>query len=70
MSNGDAKDVLDAQDPFVQQLVHGDVNHGVLIPLKTTLETRDDYVCGQILITRTPVKSANTVIRYGPHPFA
>ena len=64
MSNDDAKDVLAAQDQAVRDLIRGDVNHGVLIPLKTTLELGGDYVSGRILITRTPVKSANTLLGY------
>ncbi|KAJ4420365.1 hypothetical protein N0V85_000627 [Neurospora sp. IMI 360204] len=54
--------VLAAQDPIVQSLVREEVDHGVLIPLKTTLELRDDHVTGRVLITRTPVKSANPTI--------
>lgn len=56
--------VLAAQDSVVQQLVQSDVEHGVLIPLKTTLELRDDHVTGRVLITRAPVKAANPAIRY------
>lgn len=64
MLHGDARQVLDAQEEVVQDLIRGEVNHGVLIPLKTTLEVGDGYECGRILITRTPVKSASEVIRY------
>ena len=62
--------VFAAQDPIVQDLVRGDIEHGVLIPLKTTLELRDDHVTGRVLITRAPVKAANPAIRYArlPHP--
>ena len=58
--------VLAAQDPIIQSLVREEVDHGVLIPLKTTLELRDDHITGRVLITRTPVKSANPTIRYAP----
>ncbi|KAK1750005.1 cytidine deaminase-like protein [Echria macrotheca] len=54
--------VLAEQDPVVQELVRGELEHGVLIPLKTTLELRDDYVTGKMLITRAPVKAANPAI--------
>ncbi|KAK0635055.1 cytidine deaminase-like protein [Bombardia bombarda] len=54
--------ILAAQDPMVRELVHYEVEHGVLIPLKTTLELRDDHVTGKVLITRAPVKSANAAI--------
>ncbi|AEO61899.1 cytidine deaminase-like protein [Thermothelomyces thermophilus ATCC 42464] len=53
---------LAAQDPIVRELVQEDIEHGVLIPLKTTLELRDDYQTGHVLITRTPTKAANPAI--------
>ncbi|SPQ27334.1 6de44d6a-be10-4eb6-87a9-442a82b8ae34 [Thermothielavioides terrestris] len=53
---------LAAQHPLVRELVPDEVEHGVLIPLKTTLELRDDYQTGRVLITRTPTKAANPVI--------
>ncbi|KAH8888228.1 cytidine deaminase-like protein [Thozetella sp. PMI_491] len=53
---------LAEQDPVIKELVHGEVEHGVLIPLKTTLELRDDHLTGNVLITRTPVKCANPAI--------
>jgi tRNA-specific adenosine deaminase 3 len=60
---------LAAQDPIVRELVQDDVEHGVLIPLKTTLELRDDYQTGHVLITRTPTKAANPAILYArPSP--
>ncbi len=55
---------LAAQDPIVRELLQDEVEHGVLIPLKTTLELRDDYQTGHVLITRTPTKSANPAILY------
>jgi hypothetical protein len=55
---------LAAQDPIVRELLQEEVEHGVLIPLKTTLELRDDYQTGHVLITRTPTKAANPVILY------
>ena len=59
---------LAAQDPIVRELVQDDVEHGVLIPLKTTLELRDDYQTGHVLITRTPTKAANPAILYARPP--
>lgn len=53
---------LAAQDPIVRELLRHEVEHGVLIPLKTTLELRDDYQTGRVLITRAPTKSANPAI--------
>lgn len=54
--------VLAAQDPIVHELVRSELEHGVLIPLKTTLELRDDYATGRVFITRAPVKAANPAI--------
>lgn len=61
---------LPAQDPLARELIQGGVEEGVLVPLKTTLELRDDYQTGHVLITRTPTKSANPAIlyaRYSPN---
>ncbi|KAK0704970.1 cytidine deaminase-like protein [Lasiosphaeris hirsuta] len=54
--------VLAAQEPVIRNLFRGEVDHGVLIPLKTTLELRDDHNTGRVLITRAPVKAANAAI--------
>ncbi|KAK4460309.1 tRNA-specific adenosine deaminase subunit tad3 [Cladorrhinum samala] len=54
--------VLAAQDPLIRDLMRDEIEHGVLIPLKTTLEMRDDYQTGRVLITRTPLKTANPAI--------
>ncbi|KAK4183847.1 tRNA-specific adenosine deaminase subunit tad3 [Podospora australis] len=54
--------MLAEQDLLVQELLQDEVEHGVLIPLKTTLEMRDDYITGRVLITRTPLKVANPAI--------
>jgi hypothetical protein len=59
---------LAAQESVVQDLVRGELQHGVLIPLKTSLELSDDYITGRVLITRAPVKAANPAIRYAYHP--
>ncbi|KAK3988138.1 tRNA-specific adenosine deaminase subunit tad3 [Cladorrhinum sp. PSN332] len=53
---------LAAQEPLVRELLYDEIQHGVLIPLKTTLEMRDDYQTGRLLITRTPLKTANPAI--------
>lgn len=64
MDEGDRsiETALAAQDPIVRELLEDEVEHGVLIPLKTTLELRDDYQTGHVLITRAPTKAANPVI--------
>lgn len=53
---------LSAQDPLVRSLLRSDVEHGVLQPLKTNLELRDDFATGNILITRVPTKAVATTI--------
>jgi tRNA-specific adenosine deaminase 3 len=50
------------QDPIAQTLLPEALEDGILIPLKTTLELRDDHTCTTVLITRAPVKSANSLI--------
>jgi tRNA-specific adenosine deaminase 3 len=55
-------DIVAAQQQVVQEILPAGVSHGVLIPLKTTLELRDDHRCVNVVITRVPVKSANAVI--------
>lgn len=62
MVDDDAKEVLAEQDPVVQGLVRKVPCHGVLVPLKTTLELGEDHVSGRVLITRAPTKCANPVI--------
>jgi tRNA-specific adenosine deaminase 3 len=60
----DIANILAGQGSLVRELVHDEVEHGVLIPLKTTLELRDDHITGRVLITRTPVKCVNNATRY------
>ncbi|KAL8281831.1 hypothetical protein RB597_009513 [Gaeumannomyces tritici] len=54
--------VIETKDQLVKDLLPDKIDHGVLIPLKTTLELRDAHSCGQALITRAPTKSASAVI--------
>lgn len=54
--------IIAAQQQVVKDILPAGVGHGVLIPLKTTLELRDDHRCVNVVITRVPVKSANAVI--------
>lgn len=51
-----------AQQQVVKDILPTELREGVLVPLKTTLELRDDHSCINVIITRTPVKSANAVI--------
>lgn len=56
--------IIAAQEQVVQDILPDPaaIRQGILVPLKTTLELRDDHRCVDIVITRTPVKSANAVI--------
>ncbi|EQK97621.1 Cytidine deaminase-like protein [Ophiocordyceps sinensis CO18] len=49
-------------NPLVDGLKKAHARRGVLIPLKTTQEVRQDHVIVRAYITRTPTKSANEVI--------
>lgn len=56
--------LIAAQQQVVKDILPAaaDLRQGVLVPLKTTLELRDDHRLNNIIITRTPVKAANAVI--------
>ena len=56
-------EIIEGQEPVTKSLIPEHIEDGVLIPLKTTLELRDDHQCGQVLITRTPIRSTSAVIR-------
>ena len=55
--------VIEGQEPVTKSLVPEHIEPGVLIPLKTTLELRDDHKCGHMLITRSPIRSTSAVIK-------
>ncbi|CAK7271478.1 hypothetical protein SEPCBS119000_004628 [Sporothrix epigloea] len=55
-------EIIEGQEPVTKSLIPQHIENGVLIPLKTTLELRDDHQCGQVLITRTPMRSTSAVI--------
>lgn len=50
------------QNPLIDDLNPDHLKRGVLIPLKTTQEVRQDHTIVQALITRAPTKSANDVL--------
>lgn len=56
-----------APNPLVDDLSPKHLRRGVLIPLKTTQEVRQDHVIVQAWITRAPTKQANDVITF-VHP--
>lgn len=49
-------------NPLIDDLNPESLKKGVLIPLKTTQEVRQDHTIVQALITRAPTKSANDVL--------
>jgi hypothetical protein len=49
-------------NPLVDNLITEKATTGVLIPLKTTQEVRQDYSIIQALITRAPTKTANDIL--------
>ncbi|CAI6098588.1 unnamed protein product [Clonostachys chloroleuca] len=49
-------------NPIVDDLTQANFKRGVLIPLKTTQEVRQDHTIVQATITRAPTKSANDVL--------
>lgn len=49
-------------NPLIDDLRAQNLPRGVLIPLKTTQEVRQDHTIVQAYITRAPTKSANDVI--------
>lgn len=51
-------------NPLIDDLKGTNSGQGVLIPLKTTQEVRQDHTIVQAYITRAPTKSANDVITY------
>ena len=49
--------------PIVNDYVDQHRRKGVLIPLKTTLELRQDHTLTRAYITRAPIKAANNIVR-------
>lgn len=49
-------------NPLIDDMNREQLERGVLIPLKTTQEVRQDHTIVQALITRAPTKSANDVL--------
>lgn len=53
-------------NPLIDDIKALQPKRGVLIPLKTTQEVRQDHTIVHALITRAPTKSANEVISLVP----
>ena len=50
-------------NPLIEGTDHKTLDKGVLIPLKTTLEVRQDHTVVSAYITRTPTKCASDVMK-------
>ncbi|CAI4217256.1 unnamed protein product [Parascedosporium putredinis] len=50
-------------NPLIEGIDVTSLKKGVLIPLKTTLEVRQDHSVVQVYITRAPTKCANEVMK-------
>lgn len=51
-------------NPLIDDFKEKHIRRGVLIPLKTTQEVRQDHTITHAYITRAPTKQANDVITY------
>ncbi|KAK8130195.1 hypothetical protein PG999_002575 [Apiospora kogelbergensis] len=56
------KEVVETLDPVSQRLLPRNIDTGTLVPLKTTLELRDNLLIGQAYVTRAPTKHTNDVV--------
>ncbi|KAI1135900.1 hypothetical protein F5Y05DRAFT_393789 [Hypoxylon sp. FL0543] len=56
------KEVVEALDPVTRRILPPDIRPGTLVPLKTTLELRDNFVLGSGYITRVPNKYTNDAL--------
>lgn len=57
------KEVVETLDPVARQIIPSNIDIGTLVPLKTTLELRDNLSIGYAYITRTPTKLTNDVVK-------
>ncbi|KAJ8123423.1 hypothetical protein ONZ43_g630 [Nemania bipapillata] len=56
------KEVVETLDPVSRRLIPANIDSGTLVPLKTTLELRDNLTLGLAYITRAPTRSTNDVV--------
>lgn len=57
-------EVVETLDPVSRRLLPESINSGTLVPLKTTLELRDNLTLGQAYVTRAPTRFTNDVVKY------
>ncbi|KAI0143222.1 tRNA-specific adenosine-34 deaminase subunit tad3-like protein [Pestalotiopsis sp. NC0098] len=56
------KEVVETLDPVARQIIPSSIDTGTLVPLKTTLELRDNLSVGYAYITRAPTRFTNDVV--------
>jgi tRNA-specific adenosine deaminase 3 len=61
--SGSMKEVVETLDAVSRSLLPQNINLGTLVPLKTTLELRDNLSLGHAYITRAPTKLTNEVVK-------
>ncbi|KXJ96943.1 hypothetical protein Micbo1qcDRAFT_4277 [Microdochium bolleyi] len=54
--------VVEALDPVTKRILPSQIYSGTLVPLKTTLELRDNLSLGHAYITRAPTRLTNDVV--------
>lgn len=57
------KEVVETLDAVSRSILPHHINLGTLVPLKTTLELRDNLSLGHAYITRAPTKLTNEVVK-------
>jgi len=60
------KEVVETLDPVSRRLIPANISSGTLVPLKTTLELRDNLTLGLAYITRAPTRCTNDIVTYVP----
>ncbi|CAJ2511557.1 Uu.00g071820.m01.CDS01 [Anthostomella pinea] len=56
------KEVVESLDPVSRRLVPPNIDLGALVPLKTTLELRDNLSLGLAYVTRAPTRLTNDIV--------
>ncbi|KAI0112070.1 hypothetical protein GGR51DRAFT_547152 [Nemania sp. FL0031] len=56
------KEVVETLDPVSRRLIPANLDSGTLVPLKTTLELRDNLTIGLAYITRAPTRYTNDIV--------
>ena len=57
------REVVETLDPVSRRILPPNIDLGTLVPLKTTLELRDNLSLGQAYITRAPQRYTNDVVK-------